>query len=188
MRGNEIMKSNEAGFSYIDTLIGMTIMLVGLLALAGTIAASVVRSRQQEQQLIAKQYATSTLESITSARDLKLAGVLNGLQNGWDSIGNVGSNVVSGTARGVFLIGPQSVTTSPGTDQVIGTADDNGAVVTGLTRQIVITDVCDPDRPSYNCSPAGTHPIMMRRIQVTIYYSAGRTQLSETVMTSLTKY
>lgn len=175
---------HEAGFSYIDTLVGMTVMLIGLLALAGTIAASVLRSRQQEQQLLAKQYATSTLESITSARDIKV----QGLQDGWDSIGNVGSNVINGAARGIFLVGEKPLYASPGPDQVVGTADDNGGTVTGLTRQIVITDICDPDRPSPGCTPAGTNPIMMRRIAVTIYYYAGRAKLTETAATVLTRY
>lgn len=178
------MKNNEAGFSYVDTLVGMTVMLIGLLALAGTIAASVLRSRQQEQQLLAKQYATSTLESITSARDIKV----QGLQDGWDSIGNVGSNIVNGAARGIFLTGEQSLYLSPGPDQVVGTADDNGSLAADMKRQIVITDICDPDRPSYNCSPAGINPIMMRRISVTISYYAGRAKLTETVSTVLTRY
>ena len=46
------MKNNDAGFSYVDTMVGLTIMLIGLLGLAGTIGASVMRSRQQEQQLL----------------------------------------------------------------------------------------------------------------------------------------
>ena len=40
--------------------------------------------------------------------------------------------------------------------EVIGTGDDTGATVPGFQRQIVIADECDPDRPSYNCTPAGT--------------------------------
>ena len=159
-------------------------MLIGLMALAGTIAASVMRSRQQEQQLLAKQYATSTLESITSARDIKV----QGLQDGWDSIGNVGNNIINGAARGIFLTGEQPLYISPGADQVVGTSDDSGGTVQNMTRQIVITDICDPERPSYNCSPAGSNPIMMRRINVTIYYFAGRSKLTETVSTVLTRY
>ena len=78
---------NEKGFSYIDTMIGLVILLVGILALAAAVTTSVIRSREGEQQLIAKQLANSTLESIFSARDIRLNDV-----DGWNSIGNVGSN------------------------------------------------------------------------------------------------
>ena len=178
------MRKAEAGFSYLDTMVGLTILMMGLAGLAGTIVASVVRSRQQEQQLLAKQYATSTMESIISARDIKVAG----LTNGWDSIGNVGSNIINGAARGIFVTGQQPVKTGVGTDQVIGTADDNGTIVPELTREIIIEDLCDPARPSFNCSPPGTNPVMMRRITVNIKYWVGRVRMSESVVTTLTNY
>jgi type II secretory pathway pseudopilin PulG len=186
------MKKNEAGFSYADTMVGVTIMTIGLLGLAGTIGASVVRSRQQEQQLRAKQYAISTMESVMSARDINA----NGLQNGWDSIGNIGSNVVNGTPRGVFLSGEQPLRENAGPDEEVGTSDDSGVSLNGMTREIIITDVCDPERPSPGCSPAGTNPIMARKITVKIRYpanplggvTANATKLNETVSTVLTKF
>ena len=186
------MNKNEAGFSYADTMVGITIMMIGMMALAGTIGASMVRSRQQEQQLRAKQYAVSTMESVMSARDINA----NGLQNGWDSIGNIGSNIVGGTARGVFLNGEQALKENAGADEVVGTGDDSGNTVSGVTREIIITDVCDPDRPSPGCSPAGTNPIMARKITVKIRYpanpfsgvTASTTKLTETISTVLTKF
>ena len=176
------MKKNQAGFSYVDILIAITIMLVGVLALAGAIAGSVMRSRQQQQQLLAKQYATSTLESVISARDLSAFAL------GWDSIGNVGSNTVNGVPRGVFLVGVQPMKLDPGPDQVVGTADDAGTAIANFRRQIVVTDICDPDRPSANCPIPGIWPIMMRQVTVTIYYQAERLERLETVTTILAKY
>jgi type II secretory pathway pseudopilin PulG len=176
------MKKNEAGFSYIDVLIAITILLVGVLALAGAIAGSVIRSRQQEQQLLAKQYATSTLESVISARDL------NAFQLGWDSIGNVGSNPVNGVNRGVFLSGEQPLYPQSGPDQVVGTGDDTGTQVPGMTRQITISDICDTTRPSANCATPGVWPVMMRQVTVTIYYQAERMKRSESISTILAKY
>jgi Tfp pilus assembly protein PilV len=176
------MKKNQAGFSYVDILIAITIMLVGVLALAGAIAGSVMRSRQQQQQLLAKQYATSTLESVISARDL------NSFSLGWDSIGNVGSNIVNGVPRGVFQSGIQTIKPDPGPDQVVGTADDSGTAIAGFRRQIVVTDVCDTERPSANCPVPGVWPVMMRQVTVTIYYQAERLERLETVTTILAKY
>lgn len=176
------MKKNERGFSYLDVLIAITILTVGVLALAGAIAGAVIRSRQQEQQLLAKQYATSTLESVISARDL------NNFALGWDSIGNVGSNPVNGINRGVFLSGEQPLLPQPGSDQVVGTGDDSGTQVTGMTRQITVSDICDTTRPSYNCPTPGVWPVMMRQITVTIYYQAERQKRSESISTILAKY
>jgi type II secretory pathway pseudopilin PulG len=186
------MKGKEAGFSYVDTMVGLTILLVGLLALAGTIAASVMRSRQQEQQLLAKQYATSIMESIISARDIDSPGLVNG----WDSIGNVGNNLVGGVPKGVFVNGEQALETGAGPDQLIGTTDDDGPAVPGLTREIIITDICDPERPSYNCSPAGANPVMARRVTVKVRYlmnpsgsvNAATAKQLEAVSTILTNY
>lgn len=176
------MKKNEAGFSYLDVLIAISILTVGILALAGAIAGSVIRSRQQEQQLLAKQYATSTLESVISARDL------NAFSLGWDSIGNIGSNPVNSVNRGVFLVGQQPLRPDSGPDQIVGTGDDTGTALNGFSRQITITDICDTTRPSYNCPTPGVWPVMMRQITVTIFYQAERMERTEAISTILAKY
>ena len=166
--------ANERGFTYIDVLIGMMILSIGIMALAAAVAGAVIRSRELEQQLIAKQHAASTLESIFSARDLDTLG--------WDAIGNVGSNIVNGTPRGIFLAGQQPIRPDPGADRVVGTADDTGNAVPGFQRQITITDINDPQRPS------PPNPIMMREVRVTIFYQAGTVWRQETVSTVAANY
>jgi type II secretory pathway pseudopilin PulG len=153
---------NQEGFSYIDVLIAITILMIGLLALVAAVTASVVQTRAGEQNLLAKQYAASTLEAIFSSRDI---GDL-----GWDSVGNVGTNPVNGVPQGKFVVGRQSIYPDDGPDNIAGTADDTGTPVKGFDRQIVITDICDPDRPSANCSPSGSYGVMIRKVEVTIYY------------------
>lgn len=192
------MKQREAGFSYVDTMIGLTVMLVGLLGLAGTIGVTVMRSRQQEQQLMAKQYATSIMESVISARDIKSANYANNnnatpVEDGWDFIGHVDTNIVDGTARGIFVVGEKPLSVGAGADQVIGTADDITSAAQGMTQEVIITDVCDPDRPSSGCTPSGTNPVMMRNITIKVRYpnnpaNAGNVKLTETVSTILSKY
>ena len=127
------------------------------------------------------------MESIISARDISA----DGLQDGWDSVGNVGTNLVGGAYRGVFVNGWQPLTTGAGPDQLVGTADDDGTTVSGIARQIIITDICDPERPSPGCTPSGTNPIAARRVTVSIRYPSnlrGTTTLIESVSTTLTKY
>ena len=176
---------SEQGFSYIDVMIAVVVLLVGILALLSAITGAVFQSRGQEQQLNAKQIATSTMESIMSVKE---TADVNG-RLGWIRIGNVGTNPdVNGISRGIFVTGFRDVTTDAGADEVIGTADDGGALVPGFRRQIVISDECDPTRPSYNCSPAGTSPVKIRSVEVTITYFVGTVQRQEVLNTILTDY
>ncbi len=177
------MPKSESGFSYIDVMIALVILLVGVLSLLSGISGSVLQTRGHEQQLLAKQIATSTIESIMSVKETDPARL------GWNAVGNVGSNPDSnGVNRGIFLTGFQPVYSNPGPDQVIGTADDNGTLLTGVHRRITITDICDPDRPSPGCSPSGVFRIRMRAVEVVITYNVGALQRQEKLSTVLTDY
>lgn len=174
---------SEAGFSYIDVMIALVIMMVGILALLSGISASVVQARAHEQQLQAKQVAASTMESIMSVKETDPDRL------GWNAIGNEGTNPdAAGVLQGVFVTGFQPVRLDAGTDQVIGTSDDTGIIVGQLQRQIVITDLCDPDRPSSICTPAGFARIRMRSVAVTVAYFVGGLRLEEQATTILTDY
>lgn len=177
-------EKSENGFSYIDVMIALVILMVGILALLSAITASVLMSKSQERQLAAKQIATSTMESIMSVKETSDASRL-----GWIAVGNVGTNPdADGTFRGIFMNGFQEVSADAGPDEVVGTADDSGAVIAELQREIVITDICDPQRPSYNCPIPGTLPVKFRAVQVTITYFAGPVQRQEILSTVLTDY
>ncbi len=175
---------SQAGFSYIDVMIALVILLVGVLALLSGISGSVLQARSHEQQLLAKQVATSTMECIMSVKET------DPTRLGWNAVGNVGSNPdANGVGQGIFLTGWQPVYSDPGVDEVIGTADDSGAVVANLQRQIVITDVCDPDRPSpVICSPAGSYAVKIRSVVVNVRYNVGGLLRQESVTTVLTDY
>ena len=179
------MKVNsEAGFTYIDVMVAVVILLVGILALLSAITGSVFQTKGQEYQLNAKQIATSTMESIMSVKE-----TTDPTRLGWNSVGNVCiPSTFCPVPQGIFPNGFQAVKTDAGPDQIIGTADDNGTVVQGVQRRIVITDVCDPDRPSYNCNPVGTMAIRIRSVQVTVTYFVGAVQRQEVLTTVLTNY
>jgi Tfp pilus assembly protein PilV len=173
---------SEKGFSYIDVMIALVILMVGILALLSGISGSILQTRGHERQLLAKQVASSTMESIMSVKETDPA------RMGWTAIGNIGSNLVNGVPQGIFSVGLKPVYMNAGPDEVIGTADDTGAQVAGLQRQIVITDICDPDRPSYNCVPPGTRAVRIRSVVVTITYFVGAIQRQEIERTVLTDY
>lgn len=183
---------SEKGFSYIEVMIAMTIMLVGVVALASALTANLLRSFESEHRIIAKQIALSTVESIISARDIKRTGVIEG----WDSIGNVNKNPVNGVPRGIFLNGWGPIREELGWDGVAGTADDacpetdicdvegrptnTSPVIKGFQRQITITDVEDPERPS--------PPVSRRRIEVKVKFFANQAVREETVTTLVANY
>jgi type II secretory pathway pseudopilin PulG len=169
------MKSNERGFTYIDVLIAVTILLVGVLALSAAVTGAVIRAREGERQLIAKQYISTTLESVFSARDIE--------RLTWNAIGNVGSNVVEGQARGAFLAGVQPILPEPGTDGIVGTTDDTGTPVVGFQRQITITDYDDPERRI-----ADGFEVRMRQIDLIIFYQVGNLVRQERASTMITSY
>lgn len=191
-------KSSEKGFSYIDVMIGMVILLVGIAALVSAITASVLRSHETKQHLVAKQIAASTLESIFSARDVGMPGGIDG----WLKVGNVGMNPdpTTGLPQGVFLTDFCPVRKDAGWDGVVGTVDDacpsgacsdgvhpanSSTILEGFSRKIEITNINDPDRPS---PPFGTNPFMIRRIDITIRFPGAGGMREEKVSTIITNY
>ncbi len=174
---------SESGFSYIDVMIALVILMVGVLALLAGISGSILQSKGHEQQLEAKQIATSTMESIMAVKET------DPTRLGWGAIGNVGTNPdENGVNQGIFPAGLRDVYMDPGPDEIIGTTDDTGTQVQAMQRSIAITDVCDPDRPSLICSPPGTSAIRIRAVTVTVRYFVGSFQRQEILQTVLTDY
>ncbi len=190
-----LQNNNEKGFSYIDVMIALVILMVGILASAAALTANIVRSIESEKQVVAKQIALSTIESIFSARDIARVGAVSG----WGTVGNVGTNPdTNNVNQGIFLTGFTPIREDLGWDGVAGTIDDacpatsacqvsgrpdnTSAVVKGFERNIVITDLQDPERPS------PPHPIARRRIDVTVRYNVNQLQRQQTISTIITNY
>ena len=60
---------NEAGFSLIEVTVGMLLLMIGSLALAGGVAAGARRLTGSQDQLLASQRAAEAAESVFKARD-----------------------------------------------------------------------------------------------------------------------
>jgi len=164
--------SRQSGFSYVDVMIAMVILLVGILTMAAALTAALVKTTAGENQLRAKALASTVLENIMSARFIKIGG--NAYT--FDAIQNVGSG------PGVFVTGEQPVYLSPGPDGIFATADDDGETEAGYTRTVTIVDVNNPARPS------PPNPITERRITVTVNYIERGFARSESVSTSVANY
>ena len=172
--------TNESGFSYMDVMIAVTILLVGILGLLSALTRGIMQTNMFALQLQAKQYAISSLETIYAVRDMSSDGT--GVTLGWNAVGNVGSADVP---TGIFLAGEKPIHTDPGPDMIAGTADDtspagpdgilgnsdDGQPVNGFSRQIEIVNVPDPAKP--------TAPISLRQVTVTIFYYCGSIKMKE---------
>jgi hypothetical protein len=165
-------RGSNRGFSYVDIMIALAILLIGILTLGAAMTAALVRTTAGESQLRAKALAAAALENVMSARYMKLGG--NAYT--FDAIQNFGNG------PGVFQIGRRPVREYPGGDGLFGTVDDTGAVVEGFEREIVIVDVPNANRPS------PPNPITERRITVTIFYFERGIERQETLSTNVCLY
>jgi type II secretory pathway pseudopilin PulG len=108
----------DGGFSLVEVLVGMSLLIVGVVALEGSIAFGARQLTASQDQLIAGERAAEAVESVFKARDNR---VLT-----WAQIKNVFG--ASGSDGGVFQDGARTVR-DPGPDGLVNTADD-GAVAT----------------------------------------------------------
>jgi type II secretory pathway pseudopilin PulG len=175
MQAKQVRRGNR-GFSLIETMFAIIVLMVGILSLAAVLGAGIAYMNSSQQSFLAQQKATETVESIFTARD---SGTLS-----FPSIQNVGNGA------GIFLNGPLPLC-DPGPDGIVGTADDNCAIpdeivapgpdgilgtaddihtpLSNFTRTIVITNV-----------PGNT---ALRTITVTINYTVGKFQRSYSTST-----
>lgn len=143
------MKINdkEAGFSYIETIISMVILVVGILGALCAMTFGIVSVQDAEKKTKAKEIAASTVESIFAVRDMKEAGSIHS----WDTL-----QTKTPTNNGIFLDDWTPVRENPGADGVYGTADDacssfgdcvsgdtmnNSPILKDFERKIEIKDI-----------------------------------------------
>ena len=178
--------SNQKGFTYIEVMCAIVILMVGILAQLSAITLSMFRQRESEKQTTARQLASSTLESIFAARDLGNSGGISS----FNTINNTNVN-----SAGIFLAGWNPIRENAGNDGIHGTADDacaintacqvgsytnNSAAMTDFERQIIITDIS-----------SGSSTVKKRRVEVNIRFYVGRLlrqQSTATIMADLPFY
>jgi prepilin-type N-terminal cleavage/methylation domain-containing protein len=138
-------RSNQAGFTLVETMFAIIILSGGLLALASAFAQGMVVINTTHYHQIAKEKASEAIESVFTSRDTRTIT--------WAQIRNARNG-------GVFLDGEQQLR-APGNDGLVNTADDgvqetevlpgnDGRINTGddvvfvlsmFTREIEITDI-----------------------------------------------
>lgn len=171
--------ASQKGLTYIEVMIAIVILTVGILAQLSALTFTMIRVRENEQRNSSRQIASSAIESIFAARDM---GSINGLNN-WSAV-----NLSTNSADGIFVPGWHPIRRDPGKDGIHGTKDDAcfytaQCVVTGYTnsseldtnfeREIVITDIAEP----------GFTKIRKKRIDVKVRYFVGQLLREETIST-----
>ena len=168
-------RQKAAGFTLIETVIAMLVLMIGLLGLAAAISFSLKVSNRGRSVTNTKLLIVSVLEQMEMLRNTQ--------QLTFGQIGNVGGVDNTGAARpfGGFPAGFQQISTDPGPDGIIGTGDDlinagpDGIYGTG-------DDYTAPPPPSLN---GYTREILitslsptLKRVQVTLHApgSAGDVQ------------
>lgn len=177
-------KRKESGFSLIETIMALVILLIGILSTMTAISFSVLSMQESEKRVLSKEIARSTMETIFSIRDLLAFDTQT--DDYWTVI-----QVSSGSNGGVFLSGWNPVRENPGDDGIFGTADDacaaaaacvvgtytnSSAVVPGYERQIEVFDITE------------NGVIRKRRITVSVRYYVGqlqRTEIETTIVANL---
>lgn len=164
------------GFSMIEALVAMGLLAVGLLGMAGVLAAWVKDMGESPSDMLARQKAIEGIECVYTARDNSFLT--------WAQIRNVSNG-------GVFLDGAQPLRTAgldglvntaddgaveeliqPGPDGKLGTGDDIRTPLSIYTRQILIEDISDT----------------LRRLTVTVTVTWGSRRRQYQIVTLISAY
>jgi prepilin-type N-terminal cleavage/methylation domain-containing protein len=178
--------SAQRGFTLLETMIAITVLSIGIMALVAAFATAVSATQNSQENLIARQKALQAIESIYTARNTQqisfaqIGNVSSGgiftdgatplLCAGPDGLVNT-TDDVNCPASGPCVAGPECVVL-PGPDGILGTSDDVAMSLANFTRQIQINPVLEADGVTVN----GT----LKQIVVTVNYTTGGSAVPRT--------
>lgn len=173
--GRRNTNRNADGFTLLETMMAIAVLLVGVMSLAGMLATFSTYMKNAQNDFIAQQKTEEAMEAIFTGKytnSITFAEIAN----------------TSSTAPGIFLSTPQPVLQPgadglvgtaadstappahfylPGPDGLMGTADDVTVALIGFTRSITINNVAGDSN--------------LRSITVTVSYSVGHLSRSYTM-------
>jgi prepilin-type N-terminal cleavage/methylation domain-containing protein len=161
---------DQRGFTIVEALVALSVLTVGLLALARVLTMGLQDVAMAPTDVIARQKLAEAIECVYTARDTRVLA--------WAQIRNKGNG-------GIFLDGPQPLRVA-GRDGLVNTDDDgsveqlvqpgqvNGATIplNNFTREILIQDVSG----------------VLRRLTVTVTISTGATVRRYSITTFISSY
>jgi len=152
--------ARQRGFTLIETMISMAILTIGSIGLLGVFGLAVKASQTSQQDMIARQLAAESMESIYTARNsseiswTQIQNVSNGgiFVNGMNALKCAGPDGIIDTADDTSCLtasgavcpnGGVECLTEPGADGIVGTADDVILSLSNYQRQVAITPLTD---------------------------------------------
>ncbi len=179
MRRPQPQATGQSGFTLVETLIAIVVMSIGIIGLLAVFATAVATTQNAQENLIARQKALETMESIYTARNTQqinfsqIANISSGgiftdgptalLSAGPDGLVNTADDV-DFPGSGACPAGPECITL-PGPDGILGTADDTAMSLANFTRQIQIGTVLESDGVTVDPN--------LKQITVTVSYFTG---------------
>lgn len=146
--------ARDAGFSLLEIMVALSILMVGLLSLAQVFYYGLAIAGTSSAQLIAREKAREAIESVHTARDTRVitwAQIRNAAApdcGAWPATVPNGGGAFLNGEQDLLAAGPDGLVQTadddgeemtPGPDNTLGTADD--VPLEGYTREIVICDV-----------------------------------------------
>lgn len=194
---NAERQKRQQGFSYIDVMIATVILLVGVLACAAALTGAIVKTQEDEKQLIAKQYATAAIEAIFSARDV--LGRNDPTAGDTPGLGFAAAQNTAAGGPGIFPGGKRSIYVDDGKDGIVGTTDDTWGpdgvagnsddittTVPDFDREVKITNVNDANNDGKDDTTGLA--VSLRTIDVIVYYRVQSIQRQLTLTTVIGDY
>jgi prepilin-type N-terminal cleavage/methylation domain-containing protein len=180
--------ASQGGFTLVECMISIAILTIGSVGLLGVFGLAVRASQTSQEDMLARQLAAETMESIYTARnsaEVQWAALQNvsnggiftdGVQNvtcaGADGILDTADDTACLTASGATCPnGGIECLTEPGPDGILGTADDIILSLSNYKRQVLISTLLDA-----NGNPIQT----LRSVTITITYSAPNSSTPKT--------
>jgi prepilin-type N-terminal cleavage/methylation domain-containing protein len=169
----------QRGFTLIETMIAIVVLMIGVLTIVAVFATAIASTQNAQENLIARQKAEETLESIFTARNTQqitfpqIGNISSGgiftdgatqlLAAGPDGLVNTADDIPF-PANGVCPAGPECIPL-PGPDGILGTPDDVPMSLAYFTRQIQINPVLEADGVTVDPN--------LKQITVTVAYTTG---------------
>lgn len=182
----KIMHNKQTGFSLIETMAAMVIMLIGMMATMSALSYGMLSMQESERRTLSKELVRSTMETIFSIRDmLAFDPQATGTTYNWNTL-----QISNGSNGGIFVDGWTPVRESPGADGIFGTLDDTCAagtscVVNGTTNSSAVVPGVERKVEIYDIVENGA--VRKRRFTVRVRYFVGTIQREETQSTILAK-
>jgi len=174
IRSGRRRRHGQRGFSILEVLFSIVVLTIGMVSMLAMFTVALASTNSSQEDMIAKQEAAATLESLFTARNTsqitwdQIQNKANGgiFLDGAQTILDPGPDGLDGTAddlnANAACPGPSQCLVLPGMDGVLGTADDVLQPLNNYQRTITIADVG---------APGGGIDQTLRSITVSVTYT-----------------